>query len=272
MINIPTKKLNEKAYIPILGLGTYNLLDKELYNTLDDAFEIGYRHIDTADFYHNHEGIGEFIKNGGYKRDDIFLTTKVWKTDLAPDILKGNTKRFLEELKTDYIDLLLIHAPNDEVAISDTLAAMKELKEKGIVNAIGVSNFNIQQMQIVLDVQQHWSTEFKVVNNQIEYNPTNQVEGLLNYCHDNGVSVTAYSPLNKGKDITSKTVIQLAHKYDKTAAQIILKWLIQKGMIVIPKTSDHDHLNENANIFEWSLDEDDINKMDDPSIIIGENR
>lgn len=261
MINIPIKKLTEKSYIPVLGLGTASLSGTELKKTLWNAFDLGYRHIDTADYYMNHEDIGEAIDKAEIKRDEFFIATKVWKTDLAPSDVKNVLKKSLEELKTTYIDLYLIHAPSDVVPISDTLSAMKELQEEGLVNAVGVSNFNKVQMEIVLDTQSHWSTDYKVVNNQIEYHIKEKPDELVQYCFDNNVSVTAYSPFGAGSYIDSKTLRILSYKYNKSKTQIILKWIIQKGMIVIPRSSSYDHLKENIDLFDWELESDDINML-----------
>lgn len=260
-MEIPTKKLNDRAYIPILGIGTAPLSGTELKKTLWNAFELGYRHIDTADYYMNHKDIGEAIETSGIKRDEIFLTTKVWKTDLAPNDVKNVLRKSLDQLKTDYIDLFLIHAPSAQVPISDTLNAMRELEEEGVVNAIGVSNFNKVQMEIVLDTQRSWSTDYKVVNNQIKYHPTHAPDDLVQFCFDNNLTVTAYSPFGTGKDIDLATVRVIADRYNKSPAQIVLKWIIQKGLITVPRSTSYDHLKENIEIFDWELDSNDINQI-----------
>ncbi len=269
----PTKKLNERNYIPVLGIGTGGLKGKQLRNSLVWAFEYGYRHIDTADYYLNHKEIADFIKSSGIKRDEIFITTKVWKNDLAPEELKGSFNRFLDELQTGYIDLLLIHAPNDDVPISKTLEAMHELESRGEVNCIGVSNFNQQQMEIALDVQSHWKTDFRIKNNQVEFNPRNQKQGLLTYCMENDVVMTAYSPLNKGKDLDLEIIMRLADEYDKSPAQIILRWLLQKGMVVVPRSTKVEHIKENTEIFDWELSDESMSLIDEPvKIVVGENK
>ncbi len=269
MKNIPTKKLNKKAYAPVLGLGTATLKGADIQNSLNWAFDAGYRHIDTADFYQNHKDIGKAIRGLGIKRDELFVTTKVWKTDLEENKVKDVLKRSLEEMKIDYVDLYLIHAPNDEVPVSETLGAMRELRKNGLINAIGVSNFNKQQIREIVDIQKHWKTEFKITNNQIEYHPRHRQDKLRKYCLDNKISVTAYSPLGSGKDINSETVKRLADKYNKSNSQIVLKWLVQKGMIVIPRSNTKEHIEENAQIFDWKMNNEDIKAMDNPPELAG---
>ncbi len=269
MTDIPIKKLNERAKMPILGFGTGMLRGKELQNSLTWAFEAGYRHIDTADYYQNHKDIGKFLDFTGVSRDEVFLTTKVWKTDLAESDVKLVLKKSLDELKTDYVDLFLIHAPSDDVPISETLGAMRELMEDQLINAIGVSNFNKVQVGQVLDVQKHWSTDFKIVNNQIEYNPTHKQNKLRQFCFKNDVTMTAYSPLGKGENLDSETIVDLSKKYDRTPAQIVLKWLVQKGLAVIPSSTKKDHIEDNVQIFDWKLEKEDIQRMDDPAELIG---
>jgi diketogulonate reductase-like aldo/keto reductase len=261
MKDIPTKKLNDRAKIPVLGFGTWPLKGRSLQKALDWAFEAGYRHIDTADFYNNHKDIGEYIDLAGIKRDDLFITTKVWKTDLEPENVKKVLENALKDLRTDYIDLYLIHAPNYQIPVVDTLGAMRELQEEGLVNAIGVSNFNVDDLRQVKDIQNDWRTDFQIVNNQIEFNLSEQKNDITNYCLDNNITVTAYSPLGKGLNLDHELIVELSDKYDRANSQIILRWLIQKGFIVIPSSSKRDHIRENADIFNFELEDEDITKL-----------
>lgn len=263
MREMPTKELNERTKMPVLGFGTWPMKGRELQKALDWAYESGYRHIDTADFYNNHKDVGEYIDLAGVKRDQLFLTTKVWKTDLEPKNVKRVLKDALTDLRTDYVDLYLIHAPNYQIPIADTLEAMRELQEEGLTNAVGVSNFNVDDLKQIKDMQEDWRTEFKVVNNQIEYNPSEQKDDIAKYCFDNGITVTAYSPLGKGDDLDNDTVVELSEKYDRPSSQIILRWLLQKGFIVIPASSKRDHIRENANIFDFELEDEDIKKLNE---------
>lgn len=263
MKEIPKKKLNNRTSIPILGFGSAGLKGTELLNALNWAFDCGYRHIDTADYYGNHKDIGEFLSRSGLKREKFFITSKVWKTDLKKNKVKSVLKRSLDELETDYIDLFLIHAPNDKVSISETLEAMKDLLDKNLIHSIGISNFDKVETKAVLDSQNHWKTEYEITNSQIEYNISNKNPLLLRYSQKNNITVTAYSPFNGGNDLKKDTVLALAEKYKKSEAQIILRWLIQKGMIVIPRSSKYDHLKENTEIFDWELSSKDLNKLDE---------
>lgn len=257
-MNTPTKKLNSRASIPVIGYGTARLEEKELQSSLLDALEIGYRHIDTADYNKNHKIIGKTWTSSGIKRNELFITTKIWKTDLSKERVHEVVKRSLDELKSDYIDLLLIHAPNDEVAISETLEAMRNNLENNEVSAIGISNFNKIQTNQVVEVQKHWKTDFKVVNNQIEYHPTKQQKELARTCFRHDISVTAYSPLGNGTDLNKYQVRDLLRKYDKSEAQIILRWLVQLGLIVIPSSSKRSHIKENFELFDWEIEEEDM--------------
>jgi diketogulonate reductase-like aldo/keto reductase len=262
MIKIPTKKLNDHAEIPILGFGTWPLKGRKLQKALDWAIEAGYRHIDTADFYNNHKDIGEYIELAGLKRDELFITTKVWKTDLEPENVREVLENALNDLRTNYLDLYLIHAPNYQIPVVDTLGAMRELQEEGLVNAIGISNFNIDDMKQIIDIQKNWKTDFQIVNNQIEYNLSVQHKDIAKYCLDNHITTTAYSPLGQGKNLNHKVLKNLSDKYDKASSQIILRWLIQKGFIVIPSSSKRDHIVENIDVFDFELEDKDINKLD----------
>lgn len=266
MIKIPTKKLNERAMIPILGLGTANLHGSDLRDSLLWGFDLGYRHIDTADLYNNQKEIGDFIKTSGVERDELFITSKVWSTDLAEEDVKTVTNKTLEELQTNYIDLMLIHSPNPNIPIAETLQTLKELQNKSVINAIGISNFDKQQVKEVLEVEQNWKTSFKIKNNQIEYHLEKKPNDLVQYCYENNITVTAYSPFAEGNSIQNPVVKQIANKHGKTSPQVVLRWLVQKGMIVIPRSSTFDHLKENIEIFDWKLTDDDINRIDEPSV------
>lgn len=256
-----TKKLNERSSIPLLGMGTAGLKGKTLIDILTKAYDIGYRHFDTADYYVNHDDIGIWFDKSGINRSSLFVTSKVWKDDLAPENVESMVSRSLDELRMNYIDLLLVHAPNDEIPISETLSAMKEQIDKHRVQSIGLSNFNIRQFEEVLEAQRHWKSDFKIVNHQIKYNPLEMNSELAQFCFDKGISVTAYSPLANGDAIDNYVIIRMTEKYEKTESQLILRWLIQQGFIVIPKSSNPKHLEENADIFDWDIEPDDIDKL-----------
>lgn len=248
-------KLNNQAEIPVIGFGTWTLKGKKAQKAVECALSVGYRHIDTADYYRNHAQVAAAIKNSGIAREDLFITTKAWRSDLHKKDVISAGHRFLDELKTDYIDLLLVHWPNPRIPIQETMEGFSALKEDGIIKAIGVSNFSVSQMKEAL------ATGAEITNNQIEYHPHENPEELRKYCQENGVSVTAYSPLGKGAALKIGLVQDLAGKYDKTPAQIILRWLLQKNLIVIPRSTDPQHIEENFAILDWKLSSEDVESM-----------
>ena len=250
-----TLKLDENIYIPQLGLGTWELLGEDCVNGVRKALETDYRLIDTADGYGNHKQVGQGIRESGIDRKEIFLTTKVRTTDLNDQPLKNDVNRFLEELDLDYIDLLLIHWPNKDIPLDETLEAMHDLKSQGIIRTIGVSNFTQKHIDRVLE------TAIKVVNNQVEIHPTFAQFDLAEYCQSKGITVTAYSPLGRGLDLNLPLIKELAQKYEVSEAQIIIAWLLSRDLIVIPKATSPKRIEENYRSLEIKLSDEDIEKM-----------
>lgn len=234
--------------IPIIGFGTWDLRGKEGQEAIKFALKTGYRHIDTADYYGNHIEVGKAIKNSGIKREEIYLVTKIMPPNLGRDDVLSSVDRFLVEFNTDYIDLLLIHWPGS-TPVKETLEAMADAQEKGLVKHLGVSNFEIHHLK------EAFETGVTIINNQIDYHPTETPDELVEFCKENDLTVTAYSPLGEGRDLNIKRVQELAIKYDKTPAQVILKWLLQKGFIVIPRSANKDHIKENFEVVNWDLEE-----------------
>ena len=249
-------KLSSNYAMPILGLGTWQLQGKSCADSVKTAIQLGYTHIDTADAYENHAEVGKGIKESKVQRSKLFITTKVWTTELYyRDVIK-NTQRFLEELRTDYIDLLLIHWPNKEIPMEEPFKAFKELIEAKKVRSIGVSNFTISHIKEAKKV-----SKIPITVNQVEYHPYLNQEDLLKYCKENKIIVTAYSPLARGRILEDSTLKEIAKTYNKTISQIVLRWLIQKGLIVIPKASSESHIKENLEIFDFELKKEDMNKI-----------
>ncbi len=248
--------LNNESQIPILGFGTWQLHGDTCVRSTEYALSTGYRHIDTAEAYDNQVEVGRAIRNSGLKRSDIFLTTKVWMTNLAREKVKESCQRSLDELEVDYIDLLLIHWPNRSIPVEETLEAMNELKEEGLIKAIGVSNFTINHLKDAL------KTGVEVANNQIEYHPSLNQEELREFCQENNITVTAYSPIAQGRDLSIKTIRDLSLKYDKSGSQIILNWLRQKNIIAIPRSSNLNHIKDNFESLVWNLEEDEVELID----------
>lgn len=238
----------------MIGFGTWQLTGQENINPTEEALKAGYRHIDTADRYGNHREVGDALRNSGIDRQDIFLTTKVWHSRLHHDDVLSDVDRFLEELSTDYLDLVLIHWPNHEVPVSETLKALQECKEAGKIRAIGVSNFTKQHLEEAL------ATGIEIVNNQVEMHPSFDQQELREYCAEKNISVAAYSPLRSG-DMDLPVIQELAAKYQKTPAQIILNWILSLDTIVLAQTSNPARMLENLSAPEFTMSAADLEKI-----------
>lgn len=245
--------MNQKI-IPLIGLGTWRLNGQECEKVVQQALEIGYRHIDTADVYQNHQEIGRAIQN--WPRNQLFLTTKLFVNDLIPERVYESASRFLNELKVNYLDLLLIHWPSPNVNLIDTLKAMLQLKEQGIVRFIGVSNFVRSHLKVI-DTHQ-----IPILTNQIELHPYLQRKMLVEECKKLGIIVTAYRPLAKGAFEKDLLMQKIGKKYGKTPSQVSLKWLIQQDICVIPKASSLQHLKDNFEIFDFKLSNKEMQEID----------
>ncbi|OGZ27605.1 MAG: hypothetical protein A2365_01925 [Candidatus Nealsonbacteria bacterium RIFOXYB1_FULL_40_15] len=233
---IPFFKLNNRSAMPIIGFGTGSLKGEDAFSSVKFALEAGYRHIDTADIYENHREIGRAIKESLLSRRDIFITTKYH--DSLSENVKDSLDRFLRELRTTYIDLLLLHRPAENS------------------NSIGVSNFSIEQLNEALHLG------FEISNNQIEFHPSLNERELQNFCSANRVVVTAYSPLGQGKDLSIKAVEEIAEKHDVEPSNAILAWHIQRNRAAIPSSKNKDHIKENLESLSVELSEDELEKID----------
>lgn len=251
----PVKKLKDNLTIPVIGFGTWKLKGEEGRKAVADALSVGYRHIDTADRYGNHAEVGQAIRDSGVDRSELFITTKIWLDSLHHQDVLADVDRFLFELGLDYIDLLLIHWPNREVSIAETLGAMKECKKAGKVRAIGVSNFTPNHLEEAL------ATGIEIVNNQVELHPSFNQKELRQYCDQKNISVTAYSPLRAG-DMDLPIVRSLSLKYGHSSAQIILNWIVSRNMIVIPQSTDIERMKDNLSATEFVIDEADLVLLD----------
>jgi len=245
--------LNNGVELPYLGLGVYLLSSGyEANEALIYALEIGYRLIDTASYYGNEYDIGKAVRESSIPREQIIVTTKLWNSDHGYD---NAIKAYNESLKTlglDYIDLYLIHWPVEGLR-QDSWRALEKLYEEGKCRAIGVSNYTIKHLQELLD-----QSKTVPAVNQVEFSPFLYQEELLKFCKEHGIQLEAYSPLTRGNKFSHKTVMRLAQKYQKTPAQILLRWALEHGVVVIPKSANEKRIWENANIFNFSLDENDM--------------
>lgn len=250
---VKTLQLTSDLTVPQMGFGTYGIRGAE---TVAHALKVGYRHLDTAESYGTHEACGQAMKSSGIPRDEIFVTTKLWSNSVAAEKVAPAVNRFLRELDTDYIDLLLIHWPSKSAPAEETLAAMEKVRKAGKIKAIGVSNFSVTQMKAAL------ATGVGVCNNQIEYNLEEHPDDIVEYCHANSVTVTAYSPVKaQGSGGIKKAVAQIAKAHDCTAEEVMLAWLMAKNLIVIPRSSNPKHIESNYRALELKLSADEITQL-----------
>ncbi|WP_142827987.1 aldo/keto reductase [Planococcus soli] len=250
-------KLNNGVEMPILGFGVYQIVDEtECEKAVYDALMAGYRLIDTAAAYVNEEAVGRAIKRSGVPRKEIFVTTKLWIQDAGYDKTKKAFAKSLERLKLDYLDLYLIHQPYGDVCGS--WRAMEELYEEGKIRAIGVSNF---QPDRVSDFLVHQKVTPAV--NQIETHPFCQQIESANWMKENGVQIESWGPFAEGRNdmFQNETLAVIGEKYNKSVAQVILRWLTQRGVVAIPKSVRKERMIENFNIFDFKLDQADMDQI-----------
>lgn len=238
--------------MPAVGFGTYKAgSNEETAQIVKYAIESGYRQIDTAFFYGNEVGVGKGIKESGVKREDIFLVTKLWNDDHGYENTIKAFNKSLKNLQVDYLDLYLIHWPNK--LNSETWRAFEELYKNGKVKAIGVCNFKIGHLEKLMK-----TAKIMPMVNQIEIHPISSKETMLDFCHENNIQLVAWSPIMRGKLFENELMIELSKKYNKSIAQIILRWHIQRGVIPIPKSSNVNRIKENLDVFDFELSNEDM--------------
>ncbi|MGN7177721.1 glyoxal reductase [Paenibacillus sp. FSL R5-0490] len=251
-----TLTLNNGVEMPQFGLGVYKVeKGLQIEKTVKDAINIGYRLIDTAAFYENEEGVGKAIKESGVPREELFITTKVWNTDQGYNQTLHAFDNSRKKLGLDYIDLYLIHWPVKGKYV-ETWRALEKLYKDGKVRAIGVSNFQIHHLKDILE-----NSSEKPAVNQVELHPLLSQEELRAFCGEYNIKVQAWSPIARGRVLEDNTIKEIAKRHGKSAAQIILKWHLQNGIMVIPKSVKKERLRENTDIFDFELTEDDIRQM-----------
>lgn len=244
----------DNGRMPVLGLGTFQASGDTCRNAVRTALEIGYRHVDTARMYKNEDRVGLGIKDVGLPREDLFLTTKLQTGALDEKGVHQSCERSLNELQLDYIDLLLIHWPEESVPLETTLGAMTDLKRSGRIRHLGVSNFTMAWMKEAVE-----KSEEPIFCNQIEYHPFLEEDDVLAFCREYGIALVAYSPLARGRVVKDETLKNIGKKHGKTAAQVALRWLVsQPGVVAIPKGSSEEHIRDNIDIFDFELTDEDF--------------
>lgn len=252
------QELNNGVKIPVLGLGVFRMDDeKEAYNSVRKAIDLGYRHIDTAMFYENEKPIGKAIRESGINREEIFVTTKMWIDDIIQDNAQKAFETSLRKLGLDYVDLYLVHWPIKDKFVS-IWKDMEKIAATDKVHAVGVSNYQKNHLKGILDLRSLVPTV-----NQIEIQPYLSQEELVEYCKQYNIKVESWGPLcsNKNDLLNEQILKDLAETHSKTSAQIVLRWNLQRGLIPIAKSSNPHRQKENIDIFDFTLTEDEMNKI-----------
>lgn len=249
------KVLNNGVKMPVLGLGVYKSGDDTKQAVLD-ALEAGYRHIDTAALYKNEMQVGEAIRESGIPREEIFITTKLWNDDMKAGKQYEAFEKSLERLGTDYVDLYLIHWPVSS-ALESSWKVLEQIYKEGRARAIGVSNCHMEHLMRVLAC-----AHVVPAVNQVECHPYLNQKSLRIFCNNLSIEMEAWSPLGRGNVLEDPVIVQLAQKYEKTPAQIILRWELSQNLIVIPKSVHKERIRENYNVFDFLLEPADEAKID----------
>jgi 2,5-diketo-D-gluconate reductase B len=236
------------ARIPAIGLGTWDLRERTCVRMVEQALRLGYRHIDTAEMYGNEREVGEGLRVSGVPRAQVFVTTKVWPDHLAPRELERATKESLAKLRLSEVDLLLIHWPNPRIPLADTIGALCRMKREGFARHIGVSNFTVDLLAEAMKL----ATE-PLVTDQIEWHPFIDQAKVVEACRNYGLAVTAYSPMARGRVLSDETLRRIGVRHGKTAGQVGLRYLVQRGAVVIPRSSRPEGLAQNFAIFDFEL-------------------
>ncbi len=252
-------KLNNNVEIPELGLGVYKIEDADVERVVHTAIDAGYRAIDTAWFYKNEKALGEALKTVNINREDLFITTKLWNDFQGYDATIKAFNDSLESLQLTYIDMYLIHwpCPADGLFI-ETYKALETLYKEGKIKAIGVCNFKEHHLEQLLA-----ETEVVPAVNQVEFHPLFNQKALQAYCESKGIKLMAWSPLMRGGEWLNNADLQsIADQYNKTVAQVIIKWHLQQGRLVIPKSQNDNRIRENFDVFDFELSDEDLAKID----------
>lgn len=251
--------------IPCIGYGTYKTLDEEVYDAVLSALKVGYRHIDTASYYKNEGGIGRALRACGVPREELFITSKVWNTDRGYEKTKRAFAATMERLGLSYLDLFLIHWPANRKQFGEearqinaqTWRALEELYEEGKVRAIGLSNFLPHHIEELME-----TAKVKPMVNQIEFHPGWAQLAVSEYCQKNGIVVEAWSPLGRRAALDSEVLQGIGREHGKSASQVCIRWVMQHGILPLPKTVNAGRMAENADVFDFELTEEEMRTID----------
>jgi 2,5-diketo-D-gluconate reductase B len=244
------------AKIPAIGLGTWELRGRTCARLVEQALRLGYRHVDTAQAYENEREVGEGLRGSGVKRDEVFITTKVWTSHFTPNDLERSAKDSLVRLRLTEVDLLLLHWPNPQVPLSETLGALARVKQLGLARHIGVSNFTVALIEEAVA-----ACPEPLVCDQVEYHPYLDQTKVREACARHGMAVVAYSPVAKGRIKNDQALLRIGDRYRRTAAQVCLRWLVQQNVAAIPRTSKLERLSANLEIFDFELSDQDMREI-----------
>lgn len=249
-------KLNSGTSIPAIGLGTWRAQGDDVRAAVKHALEVGYRHIDTAVGYDNHRAVAQGIKDSSVPRKEVFLTTKIWNTAHTRVDAAEQIRKSLDELSTDYVDLLLIHWPWTYERNAEVYGAMEDAVDEGTVRSIGVSNFHIHHLNALLE-----TARVKPVVNQVECHIHLQNTRLQEYLEQSGMRIEAYAPLKSDRVsevLENETLINIGKEHGKTPAQVAIRWLVDRGIVVLPKSVNPNRIGQNFDVFDFSLSHDEM--------------
>lgn len=246
------------AVVPALGFGTAGMdTDEERRRAVSAALDVGYRHIDTAQMYDSEAAVGTAVADSDVPREDLFITTKLDGGNRDHEAVIDSTHESLRRLDSNYVDLLLIHMPEQDPSHEETLDAMNELVSEDVVNHIGVSNFSVEQLTNAME-----HSLASILTNQVEYNLSERQDDLLSFCIDEEVMLTAYSPLKIGNRFENEVVQEIADTHEKTPRQVAIRWLLQQPFVsTIPRSSNPDHVRENFDVFDFDLTDEEMRRL-----------
>jgi len=255
-MKIPSIKLSDGQELPQIGLGLWQIKDQAQFNTgFEVAIAAGYRHFDTAQLYENEQFLGAAWQTSGLKREEFFITTKIWIKNFGRRHLQESFQESLQKLQTDYVDLLLLHFPVT-VLRKKAWLELEKIQAAGTAKSIGVSNYTIRHLEELQDY-----AKIMPAVNQVELHVFLQQPELVKYCHDHNIAVEAYSPLAHAKAMDNEVIAGIAKKHGKTYAQVMLRWCVEQGLVVLPKSVTPSRIQENIGIFDFRLDDEDLQAL-----------